>query len=456
MEAARAAEIGPTGLPTPASKTVQKLRKSLHEKAKTEASYRFYSLWDKVCRQDILEEAWRQCRRNGGAPGVDEEDFETIESQGKEAWLANLQEELKARRYTPRPLLRVWIPKANGGQRPLGIPTVRDRVVQAATLLVLQPIFEADLLPQQYGFRPGMDAKMAVRRVYFHVTQHGRREVVDADLKDYFNAIPHGPLMRCVSRRVADGQVLKVIKQWLCAPVAERKGRNWTRTTEARDEKRGTPQGGVISPLLANLYFRRFVLAWQRSDVARKADAHIVNYADDFVLCCRPGSGEAALAKMRELMGRLGLTVNEEKTRRVRLPEGKFDFLGYTFGQQYGRGGKKYLGTSPSKKALLRVTRRIHDETSRRWNTSTPENRVEEVNRVLRGWCNYFDQGPVFWAYRALGNYAARRLRRWLMRKHDRRGTGYRQYPDEYLYGTLGLYKPRSEKRQPVESEVVK
>lgn len=455
MEVARAAEIDPPGLPTPAVPTVQKLRKSLHAKAKAEAGYRFYSLWDKVHREDILEEAWRQCRRNGGAPGVDGEDFKGIEARGQRGWLANLRTELKAKTYAPQPLRRVWIPKANGKLRPLGIPTVRDRVVQAATLLVLQPIFEADLLPEQYGFRPGLDAKMAVRRAFFHISKERRTEVVDADLKDYFNAIPHSPLMRCVARRVADRQVLKAIKQWLGVPVMERTRRGWVRTTEARDTGRGTPQGGVVSPLLANLYFRRFALAWRRSDVARRADAHLVNYADDFVLCCRPGSGEAVLTKMRELMGRLGLTVNEEKTRLVRMPEGSFDFLGYTFGRQYARGGKPYLGTRPSKKALLRVLGRIHDETSRRWNTTSPEKRVEEVNRVLRGWCGYFDQGPVFKAYRVLRCYTERRLRRWLMKKRGRRGTGYRQYPDEYLYGTLGLYLPWTQKRQPAVGEGV-
>jgi group II intron reverse transcriptase/maturase len=455
MEAARAAEIGPPGLLTPAVQKVQKLQKSLHAKAKAEVGYRFYSLWDKVHREDILDEAWRLCRRNGGAPGVDGEDFKAIEAQGRSAWLANLRKELKAKAYAPQPLRRVWIPKANGKLRPLGIPTVRDRVVQAATLLVLQPIFEADLLPEQYGFRPGLDAKAAVRRAFFHITKDRRTEVVDVDLKDYFNAIPHSPLMRCVARRVADKQVLKAIKQWLGTPVMERTRRGWVRTTEARDTGRGTPQGGVISPLLANLYFRRFALAWRRSEVARKADAHLVNYADDFVLCCRPGYGDVVLAKMRELMGKLGLTVNEEKTRLVGLPEGSFDFLGYTFGQQYGRGGKPYLGTRPSRKALSRVLRRIHEETSVRWNTTTPEKRVEEVNRVLRGWCGYFDQGPVFKAYRVLRRYTEWRLRRWMMKKRGRRGTGYRQYPDEYLYGTLGLYLPWTQKRQPAVGEGV-
>lgn len=201
-------------LSTPIS--VQKLQRTLQAKAKSEPGFRFYSLWDKVCRKDVLDAAYRQCRANGGAAGADGEGFPEIESQSLTGWLGNLREELLAKRYRPGPLLRVWIPKGNGGQRPLGIPTIRDRVVQMAALLVLGPIFEADLTPQQYGFRPGLDAKMAVRRVYFHITQFGRREVVDGDLSDYFNTIPHGPLMKCVARRVSDGQVLSVIKSAGC------------------------------------------------------------------------------------------------------------------------------------------------------------------------------------------------------------------------------------------------
>ncbi|MDI3292179.1 reverse transcriptase domain-containing protein, partial [Polyangium sp. 15x6] len=331
--------------------TVGKLQTSLHAKAKSEPSYRFYSLWDKVYRQDVLEVAYERCRRNGGAAGVDRETFDDIEAHGRAVWLGNLQRELRAKRYTPAPLRREWIPKSNGGRRPLGIPTIRDRVVQMAFLLVLNPIFEADLLDEQYGFRKGLDAKLAVRRVHFHLVD-GRREVVDGDLRDYFGTIPHGPLMKSVARRVADGQVLSVIKAWLNAPVVERSSHGDIRTTAARDVHRGTPQGGVISPLLANLYFRRFALAFRNSRVAHEADARLVNYADDLVLCCRPGHGVAVMAKMRELMGRLGLMVNEEKTRLVRVPEGAFDFLGYTLGRFYGRNGKPYIGTRPSKKAI--------------------------------------------------------------------------------------------------------
>jgi RNA-directed DNA polymerase len=302
-------------------KTVETLQTSLQTKAKTEPAFRFYSLWDKICREDVLREAYCRCRENAGAAGVDGETFERIEAQGQERWLKALREELVSGRYAPKPLLRVWIPKSNGGQRPLGIPTIRDRAVQMAAVLILSPIFEADLLPQQYGFRPGVDAKMALRRVYWHVTQHGRREVVDADLRDYFTSIPHAPLLRSLARRIADGRVLRTIKRWLTAPVVERVNGRPVQTAEARRRRRGTPQGGVISPLLANCYFRRFLLAWQYHGHQEELNAHVVNYADDFVICCRPGNAEAALDRMKRLMTRLGLEVNTAKTRIARLPD---------------------------------------------------------------------------------------------------------------------------------------
>ena len=338
-------------LPTP-SETVGKLQTSLQTKAKAEPAFRFYVLWDKVCRQDVLLEAYRRCRANAGAAGVDGETFERIDARGSEQWLGMLREELVSGRYVPKPLLRVWIPKSNGGQRPLGIPCISDRVVQMAAVLVIGPIFEADLLPQQYGFRPGLDAKMALRRVYWHVTQHGRREVVDADLRDYFTSIPHTPLMRSLSRRIADGRMLHVIKGWLTAPVVEVIDGRPVQTTEARRTKRGTPQGGVISPLLANCYFRRFLLAWHNHGHRDQLDAHVVNYADDFVICCRPGNAEAAMTRMVKLMTRLGLGVNATKTRIARLPEGQFDFLGYTVGRFHGKNGRPYFGTRPSRKAV--------------------------------------------------------------------------------------------------------
>jgi len=426
-------------LPTPVS-TVEKLQTALQAKAKAAAGYRFYTLWDKVCRPDVLVEAYRRCRANRGASGVDGQTFEQIESAGVGPWLAALREELRRQEYRPQPLLRVWIAKSNGGQRPLGIPSIRDRVAQMAVLLVIGPIFEADLCDEQYGFRPGVDAKMAVRRVYFNVTERGLREVVDADLSDYFNTIPHGPLMRCLSRRIADGSVLSVVKLWLRAPVVERRVRSEQRTTVAADTNRGTPQGGVASPLLANLYFRRFVLAWKQFGHEQRLQARVVNYADDLVICCRPGSGPEAMATFRKLITRLGLSVNERKTRLATLPEESIDFLGYTIGQFHGRGGRPYIGTRPSKKSVRKLRARIHEETSSRWNGQQPAERVEVLNPILRGWCGYFNQGPVVKVYRSVRQYVERRFRRWLMRREQRRGTGYKRYPDRYLYEELGLF----------------
>jgi len=419
---------------------VRMLQTSLQAKAKAEPAFRFYSLWDKVCRADVLDEAYRACRRNGGAAGSDGMTFDQISAHGQKRWLEELQRELRAGEYRPQPLLRVWIPKSNGGQRPLGIPCIRDRVVEMAALLVLSPIFEADLLRNQYGFRPQMDAKMAIRQAFWHITDHRRSEVVDADLSDYFSTIPHGPLMRCVSRRVADGTLLSVIKSWLTAPVIERDQRATRCTTEAKDRHRGTPQGSPISPLLANLYFRRFLLAWERFGHRARLDAHVVNYADDLVICCRPGNGSAALTTMRQLMTRLGLTVNEAKTRLVRVPEGSFDFLGYTIGRFYGKDGVPHIGTCPSRKAVRRLLQRIHDATTPHKHAEHPELRVAAINRLLQGWAAYFNQGPVLRAYKVVRWYVQRRLQRWLTRRSGQTGTGYRQYPDEYLYETLGLY----------------
>lgn len=253
--------------------------------------------------------------------------------------------------------------------------------------------------------------------------------------------------MKSVARRVADASVLSIIKAWLSVAVVERTGGRDRYSTEARDRRRGTPQGGVISPLLANLYFRRFVLAWKKSRESRETDGAIVNYADDFVICCAPGTAGIAIAKTRDLMRRLGLSVNDEKTRVVDATCTRFDFLGYSVGTFHGRNGTPFLGTAPSEKSIKAVKRKIHEETSCRWNSTTVESRVREINRILRGWCGYFDQGPVQKTYTIVTEYTGRRLRRWLMRKHKKRGTGYRQYPDEVLFGRLGLYKPTARPR---------
>ena len=424
-------------LSTPES--VQKLRAALHAKAKGSPSYRFYALYDKVYRADVLTFAYRCCRTNGGAPGVDEQDFADIEAYGLERWLGELAEELRSNTYRPQAVRRVWIPKPDGKQRPLGIPTVKDRVVQTAAVLVLEPIFEADLQPEQYAYRPERSALDAVRKVHSLVNT-GHTEVVDADLSGYFDSIPHTELMKSVARRLSDRHMLHLIKMWLQMPVEEKDERGRVqRTTRNKDEHRGTPQGAPISPLLSNLYMRRFVLGWKTLGHAERLRAQIVNYADDFVICCR-GTAEEAVQVMRSIMERLKLTVNETKTRVCRLPEETFDFLGYTIGRCYStKTGKAYLGTRPSKKRITRLCRAISEETRRRWTLLEVQDRVDKLNRMMTGWANYFCLGPVSKAYRIVDVHARHRLRQWLCAKHKVKGQGTARFPDEYLEQTLGL-----------------
>jgi len=444
---ARDREIG-MSLTTP--DTVQKLQTALHAKAKGSPTFRFYSLYDKLYRSDILSHAYACCRANKGAAGVDGQTFEDIEAYGLGRWLGELAEELQKRTYRPQAVRRVFIPKPNGKLRPLGIPTIRDRVAQTACVLVLEPIFEADLQPEQHAYRPGCSALDAVRKVH-HLVNRGHTEVVDGDLSGYFDSIPHGELMQSVARRISDGAVLGLIKQWLTAAVEETDDRGRVRrTTRNKDDGRGVPQGAPISPLLSNLYMRRFVLGWKVLGHEKRLDAHIVNYADDFVICCR-GTARQADRIMRRMMGQLKLTVNDVKTRLCRLPDESFDFLGYTIGRCYAFGtGRPYLGTRPSKKKVQAMVARISELTSRRTLLTDVPVMVGRLNRLLVGWANYFSLGPVSAAYRAVDAHVTTRLRRWMCEKHKVDSGGYSRYSDRHLAERYGLVRlPQLPRRYP-------
>lgn len=426
-------------LATPGS--IQKLQAALHAKAKEEPDFRFYLLYDKVYRKDVLEHAYARCKANKGAAGVDGERFEDVEAYGVERWIGELAETLRKRMYQPQAVKRVYIPKPGGKMRPLGIPTLRDRVVQTATMMVIEPIFEADLQPEQYAYRAGRNALTAVREVH-SLLKTGHKQVVDADLSSYFDTIPHAELMKSVARRIVDRHLLHLIKMWLDAPVEEGDGRgNTQRTTVNRDQGRGTPQGAPISPLLSGLYMRRFILGWKQRGYEERFGSRIVCYADDLVICCR-WQAEQAMAAMQDMMGRLKLTVNAEKTRICRVPEAYFDFLGYTFGLYHSeKTGYPYVGMRPSKKSVQRMVAAISAETTSQKGLLDAKTVVERLNQMLEGWANYFYLGPVRKAYRTLDEHATRRLRRWLCMKHKVAKSGGTRFPHKYLYQDLGLVR---------------
>ena len=429
-----------TGASLTGSSSVRKLQTVLHAKAKEEPDRRFHALADKVWREDFLLAAWEMVRRNGGAAGVDGETVADVGAYGVERWVGELSRDLREGTYKPSPVRGVLIPKKRPGKfRPLGIPCLRDRVAQTSALLVLTPIFEADLEPEQYGYRSGRSAKDAVRRVH-RLLRGGHNEVVDADLSNYFGEIPHAELMKSIARRVSDGRMLRLIKAWLEMPVVEEDGEGGTRrTNRARRERKGTPQGAPISPLLSNIYMRRFILGWKTLGHARRFGAEIVNYADDF---CVLGKAPAAemLAAVNRLMEGLKLPVNARKTRCLRCPEEPLEFLGYRVGWNHRpKDGSRYIGTRPSKASVRSICRGISEQTGRRYLGRSEEEVVGRLNRMMSGWANYFTLGQVAPAYKAVDRHAIRRLRQWSWRKHQVRSGRYVRFSDEWLWNHCGL-----------------
>jgi RNA-directed DNA polymerase len=420
---------------------IRMLQRKLYAKAKAEPGFRFYLLYDKVYREDILLHAYAVARANKGAPGVDGLTFEAIEVAGLAQWLTGLKEELKTRTYKAQPVRRVMILKPGGGGRPLGIPTIRDRVVQTAVKLVLEPIFEADLAPEAYGYRPRRSAVGAVRRVH-QLLKDGYTDVVDADLAKYFDTIPHAALMQCVARRIVDRDILHLVKAWLKVPAEETGEDGRTRLIGGKRVGRGTPQGGVISPLLANIYMNRFLKYWRGSGQGERLRAHVVTYADDLVILSR-GSAAEALEVMRNVMTRLGLSVNEAKTALRDARQERFDFLGYSFGLHWHRAnGDRFLGASPSKKSILRVQDKVR-KILQPSNPGTWRDIRDRLNHVLRGWSAYFAYGSVAYAHRAVNWHVENRVRGFLQRHHELPSRGTRQFPASRIFGELGVHRIR-------------
>src|ERR1700681_2851533 len=418
---------------------IRMLQRKLYQKAKEEPSYRFYLLYDKMYREDILAHAYALVKSNQGAPGVDGQSFWGIETLGLEEWLNGIRDDLRGKTYQPQAVLRVMIPKPGGGERPLGIPTIRDRVVQTAAKLLLEPIFEADFDPNAYGYRPKRSAQDAIQKVH-ELLRAGHTDVVDAYLSKYLDTIPHRELIQCVARRIVDRDMLHLIKMWLKVPVEERDESGRPRMSGGEKSTCGTPQGGVISPLLANLYMNRFLKYWRITGRGEFLQAQVVNYADDFVILSRRKAAEA-LDWTRGVMSRIGLTLNEAKTHIRHGKLERVDFLGYTCGpHRFRKDGYVFLGESPSKKSVARLRIKVGDLLVPGNMKPWPEVR-DRLNATLRGWSSYFRQGDCYPAYRAVNHYVYERVRVFLRRRHKVSSLGTAQFSDRVVFGKLGVLR---------------